>query len=391
MRLRFALALLSLAGALPASVLFGPQASVSLGGAQSAVDRNAGSASFNGSLKLNPAWIFSQGPSLSIGLTAGMSGQQQALEENTLFARSASLGASIDWTQPAGWGRMPLHVDFKRSLNSRTDKEAWGKGLYDWEQVTGSTGYRLKEDRWKAGLNVSAGHRSYSNYRDPSAVLAGGKGYYFKDYDFGGVSGSINAGLGAAWAGALGYNLELRQFGDAYVTRKNGTLDLGAQQREDMHTLSLGLMHNSRSDEFGYQAELGWSLLNSNNGYFDTSTNIYVPNADGFDAESLALKLIWNADDRVQGLAMDLLGSVQNRNSRLPIRGRDGSYSLGTQSDLSYSTRLAAAYALPWRLQLNAQAELSAVTSNQGYAPVGSSQYTMFNFSTGLSWNWSRY
>jgi hypothetical protein len=392
MRLLSTLGLLALSATLQADAIFAPKASLDLMGAYASVDRGAGSSSMTGDLMLSPAWVWLQGPSLVIGLKGNLSGQQQALEENTLFARSAALGASVDWNQPAGAGRVPLRVEALRSLSSRTANEAWGKGLYDWEQFTASTGYRRDGSDWKAAGSLFGGHRGYPNYRDRSAVLAGGKGYYFKDYDFGGGSASYVTWLGAGWSGELKYNLELRGFGDAYITRKDGTVDLGMRQAEDMHSVGFSAARLKREEEWGYQAEAAYTLLNSNQGYFDTGSNVYTPSADAFDAESLALKLVWNAFHRIPGLGMDLMGSIQNRNSRLPIRGADGSYALGLQSDLTYRGRLSAIYGeLPWGLQALAVLDLSRVTSNQGFAAYGNPEYTLFNASLGLSWAWSRY
>lgn len=251
----FLLAALAMASRL-AALEVQPLVHLSLNGGYAGVQNGQATALMLGEFFAVPALQFSESSTLTPSLYLVGGGQQRALEEGTLFARTGVLGFRPQWKISGGDGSAwLLRAEARRAYNVEAVNESYGSGRYDYEDFSLGAGWEGGKSFIPLGLNLDASHRDYPNYHNLSAEQTQYKNYYIKD--FYGYRGEVH--MDAAPFGRLGGSVQWRQYTDSYVVNPDsGLVDTSTPQHDLLYDLGL---HGERPMAMDGRLALGWNLM----------------------------------------------------------------------------------------------------------------------------------
>ncbi len=363
------------------SLTFKPVVHADARGGYAATVDSKGSLLGLGNLFVVPALGLSEKINLLPTIYITATGQERSIQEDTLFVRGLVSGfrPTLKFSQSED-STYSLRLDARRSMNVETVNEPFGKGLYDFDEFVAGADWDGIVLELPVGIGVDASARNYPNYRRLGSELTRGLNARVKD--FVGVQTSLKATLKPV--GKISVSLWFKNYDDAYVTRVlDGTLDLERRQADLYTTVGLD-GETSLNPAWGLGWGLQWISNSSNQNTFDTINNKALPNSQDYQVTRANTDLRWANEAWKASIGY----SVSLRNLNRPVQTPSGALTSAKISDVENGLNLSLSHKLGGGLSWLNSASARYVSSNQQFESGIKPNYSFYNVTTGLSWDW---
>lgn len=388
---RTLLSLLLLAAAPAQALDFKNFLSLDARGGNAGVSGSGSSTLLLGQLLVIPALKLSDTDTLSMTSLLSSTSADHIIAEDSFFTQRATALVRPSWRHALNESmKTQLRATAMRGANLESPAQPWFSNPYDFEEYGAGLGMTRDSQafgqNWSLGIGADVMHRGYPNYRDLTASLNGGKNAASKDYDGLKLSLESRHALGANAGGRLAVSELLKAYSDDYQVNSDGTRDLNAAKKRNESTLTL----SADGDVAAWagaraEASLEYQLNASNQAFFDTSVNKFVPDYYSYNSFSFSPSYRQPIGGPKSGHSVSLGYQLTLRNfSGRLARSSSGAYLSEKQSDLENAFTLDGRYALFTHFSAVGGAALRSVSSNNQYDLGAKNNFTLYTLNLGL-------